>query len=143
METLCHECDHMIDLFAAAVVLLTGLYFIGLALAAFFAPALAARFLLGFVKSAFSHYLELGLRLAVGGALVLRAPNLQFAGAFAFIGWVILITTAVLFCIPWTLHRRFAQRAVPRVIPFLKWLGIVSMALGMTVLYAVIRGAAE
>ena len=68
---------------------------------------------------------------------------MQFAGAYAVLGWVILITTAVLFCVPWTLHSRFAQRSVPRVIRFLRLLGIVSMVLGGVVLYAAIRGASS
>lgn len=56
-------------------VALAGIYFLGLAALAFIAPMQARRFLLGFAGSAAVHYLELLVRMAVGGAFVLRAPD--------------------------------------------------------------------
>lgn len=130
----------MIVMIAKTIVILTGLYFICLSLAALAAPALAARFLHGFAGTVLAHYLELGIRLAVGGAFVVGAPDMLGAGAMAAFGWVILISTIVLLCIPWRWHRGFAQRSVPYAVQFLKFFGIISMALGGIILFAVIRG---
>ena len=66
----------MISLLASILVLLTGLYLIGLAVALFLSPARAKRFLGGFASSAFTHYLELVLRLIAGGAILLYASEL-------------------------------------------------------------------
>jgi hypothetical protein len=71
----------MINLLASILVLLTGLYLIGLALGLFLSPARAKAFLGGFASSAFTHYLELVLRLA-GGAILLYAPQMLFPNFF-------------------------------------------------------------
>jgi hypothetical protein len=72
----------MISLLASIMVLLTGLYLIGLALGLFLSPARAARFLGGFASSAFTHYSELVLRLTAGGAILLCAPQMLFSDFF-------------------------------------------------------------
>lgn len=132
----------MIDVLASAVVVLWGLYLVGLAVASFVAPALAARFLLGFAGSALAHYLELSFRLVVGGAFLLRAHSMLFPGAFAILGWALVITTAGLVAIPWRWHRCFAQRVVPHAVRHIGLFGMASLALGGFVLLAVIRGSA-
>jgi hypothetical protein len=73
----------MIDLLALALVLLTGLYLIGLGAVSLFAPARATFFLEGFASSARAHYVELVLRLGAGFALVTYAPRMRFSAAFA------------------------------------------------------------
>jgi hypothetical protein len=116
------------------VVLLTGGYFVGLALMAIIAPAKARRFLSAFAGSASVHYIEISLRLVVGGALVLHAPYMLFTDAFSVFGWALVGTTACLLVLPWSWHRRFAQMAVPRALERLGCIGLVSFALGCFVL---------
>lgn len=130
----------MADLLASLVIVAAGCYFVALGLAAFLAPGIAARFLLGFAGSAAAHYLELGIRLVVGGALVRRSLDMMFGNWFFAFGWIILGTTAVLFTVPWRWHRRFAERAVPYALRFLRVFGLAAMALGTLVIVAVIRG---
>jgi hypothetical protein len=55
-------------------------------------------------------------------------------------GAVLVITTAVLACIPWQWHRKIAQRSVPRVLRFLPALGIASLALSAVILFALLGG---
>jgi hypothetical protein len=129
------------DRLAVAVIIIAGLYLVGLAAASFVAPAMARRFLLGFAGSAFAHYLELGIRLIVGGAFVLHAPKMLFEGAFAALGWVLVITTAGLLAVPWHWHQRFARLAVPQVVRHFRLLGIAALALGGLVLLAIFYDA--
>ncbi len=131
----------MIEALALTVVVLTGLYFITLAAVSLFMPAQANRFLLGFAGSALTHYTELILRFVVGSALVLHAPRMLFAGAFTLFGWVLLVTTAGLFLIPWRWHHRFAQKAVPKAARHITLVGSASFAIGGLILAAVVRGA--
>jgi len=126
----------MIERLAPVVVLLAGLYLVCLGAISLTAPALARRFLLGFVGSRELHYLELALRLVVGGAFLLYAPALRFPLAFTTLGWTIVLTTVGLALVPWRWHRLFAQRAVPRVLRFLPLLGLASLLLGGIVLFA-------
>jgi len=126
---------------AGATVVLVGGYFCALGLAAFLAPALATRFLRGFAQSASTHYLELGIRIPVGAAFILRAPELPREPLFTALGWMIVISSLVLLVIPWRWHRQFAERVVPPVARYLRWLGVASLGLGVVVLWAAIRGS--
>jgi len=130
----------MIDLLALALVLLTGLYLIGLGAVSLFHPARAARFLGGFASSARTHYIELVMRLSAGGALVVYAPRMRFSGAFALAGWVLIVTTAALLAVPWRWHHRFARWAVPQAIPHLRLIAAASFLFGGLVLACVILG---
>lgn len=131
----------MINLIASILVLLTGLYLIGLAVVTFWAPARAMRFLAGLASSAVTHYLELGLRLVAGAAILLSAPQMLFSGFFVVAGWVLVATTAGLAVIPWQWHHRFAQRAVPYATRNLWLVAVASFLLGGFVLASVVLGS--
>lgn len=103
----------MINLFASVLVLLTGLYLIGFAVGLMLSPARAKRFLSGFASSAFTHYLELGIRLIAGVAILLSAPQMMFSNFFVICGWILVVTTVGLFAVPWQWHQRFALWGVP------------------------------
>jgi len=132
----------MTQMVALMLVLLTGLYLVGLAVVATLAPAKAARFLFGFASSARAHYLELVIRIIVGGAILLYAPRMLFSHLFSAFGWVLVITTACLLAIPWQWHHRFAQRAVPHAVRNLPLVSAASFVFGVFILTAVILGAA-
>jgi len=132
----------MIAFIASGVIVLTGLYFVCLGVTSIFAPARAARFLSGFASSAFKHYLELFIRLAIGWSLLVRAAHMPFSEVLVVFGWVLVVTTAGLLVIPWRWHHRFAQLSVPPVLRYLKIIGVVSVLLGTLVLAAVFRGVA-
>jgi hypothetical protein len=132
----------MLQNLTLGIVLLAGLYFVLLAAVALLAPTRAATFLLGFAGTARRHYLELALRSAVGGAFVLQAPQMRFAGAFALFGWTLLLTTVGLVAVPWRWHSSFAHRAVPYATRHLPLIGLASLGLGGLVLVAALAGRA-
>ena len=132
----------MTEPLALTIVVLTGLYFIALAVVSLFMPERTSGFLLGLAGSALTHYIELFLRLVVGGALVLHVPRMLFADAFAGFGWVLLITTACLLVMPWQWHHRFAHRIVPRVTLHITLVGLTSLVIGGLILVAVALGSA-
>lgn len=140
-EAACQRAT-MTEVLALAVVVLTGLYFIALAVASLFTPERVNRFLLGFAGSAPKHYFELFSRLVVGGALVLHAPRMLFADAFTVFGWALLITTTCLLVMPWQWHNRFARRSVPRATRHITLVGLASLVIGGFILVAVARGSA-
>jgi len=128
------------DLLASTLVVLAGLYLIGLAVAALLSPAQAARFLAGFASSAFTHYLELVLRLMVGAALLQYAPQMLFSGFFVICGWILVVTTLGLFAVPWRWHHRFAQWSVSRATRHLRPIAAASFMFGGVILASVILG---
>lgn len=132
----------MVTALAFAFVLLAGIYLIGLGVVGLLRPTAAARFLLGFAGSARAHYAEMFVRLVVGGAFLLHAPRMLFPEAFLVFGWVLVLTTAALFVLPWKLHRRFAQWTVPSVVRHLRLVAVVALLFGGVILGAVILGAA-
>lgn len=126
---------------AAVVVVLTGAYFVALATLAWRAPSRAGQFLLGFARSASTHYAELAIRAVVGIAFVWAAPTLRGAVVFRTFSWVLLVTTAGLALVPWETHRRFARWAVPRALEHLPLIGAAALAVGALVLAAVFERA--
>lgn len=127
----------MLGALATGIVLLSGLYLVGLGLLSLLRPSQASGFLLGFARSARAHYLELLLRMLAGFAFVIESPKQAFELPFYVFGWLLVGTTACLLLIPWQWHRRFAQWGVPQAIRYLGLVGFVSVALGASILAAV------
>jgi mannose/fructose/N-acetylgalactosamine-specific phosphotransferase system component IIC len=121
----------------------TAFYFVAFGFACFLAPARVEKFLLGFATSAQAHYAELAVRMLVGWALILRAPWLRGAALFELLGWVLVVTTAVMACLPWKWHQRIAERAVPRALRHLQWMGAAALAAGAVLGVALAVGAQD
>ncbi len=128
----------LLEAFALGVVVLAGAYLLVLGAASLFVPARASRFLLGFASSASAHFMEMFLRLAVGAALVIFAPRMSLSRAFNLFGWVLLVTTACLLIVPWRWHHRFARQVVPIFTRYISLIGVVSLAIGGLILWAVV-----
>jgi uncharacterized protein YjeT (DUF2065 family) len=124
---------------AGAVVLLAALYLLGFGVLAVAVPARASQYLHGFASSLRLHVLELIARLAVGVAFVGYASHMQFGSVFYTVGVILVVTTLGLAVLPWRWHRRFAQVSVPAAVHHLPLLGIVSIAAGIVVCWAVAR----
>ena len=122
-------------------VVLFGLYLIGLGLLAWAAPTHARRFLLGHASTACLHFLEIGLRLVVGAACVLAAARTLWPQPILVLGWLLVVSSVVLLVLPWRFHQRFAAATLPRVLPYLRLVGMVALLLGCAVLAAVVRAA--
>lgn len=126
---------------ALAVVAIAGLYLAALGAGLLAKPAAASRFLMGHASSGPLHYLELGLRIAIGAAFVLRAPQMLLPGVFAAFGWLLVATSALLLLVPWQWHRRFAEPAVAQALAFRPVIGVASLLMGLAVLAAALYPA--
>ncbi len=103
------------------------------------APALWA---LGFAASAPKHYSELFARFAVGGAMLVVAPHSLHSAALTAFGWLLIVTTAVMAIVPWRVHRRFTEAAVPQALRFLPMIGVTSAVLGGLLLWSTFTASA-
>ena len=126
---------------AKSIVVLAACFFLLFGMLAFVLPARIHGFLLGFAGSALKHYAELLVRLLVGASLLLLAPDSAHASVLSVFGWLLIITTALMALIPWRVHHRFTQSAVPKALQFLPLMGLVSLAIGACLLWAMVTGA--
>lgn len=130
----------MENLLLSIPVSLAGLYLGGLATVAFAKPERARRFLDSFASTASIHFIELILRLIVGTAFVHYAPQMKFSGVFTVFGWTLVVTTAVMFFVPWKLHRRFAEWSVPLATKRMMLLGFGTYIAGLFILFSFCLG---
>lgn len=130
------------SLLSGVVVVTFALFLLGLAVMIYVRPRLAIRFLNAFASSARTHYLEQTLRMVVGVALISFSSEMWQPDLFQLFGWIIVLTTVGLLCIPWRWHHRFATWVVPPVIRYMKLYGIGVVALAAFLLYSVFSGAA-
>ena len=131
------------DMIALIVIVLAAVYLLVLAKLSLFTPEKASEFLSGHASSARLHYLELGIRLTVGAAFVIRARLMAFPEVFIIFGWVLIGTTACLLLIPWQWHRRIALKSVPYALRSLKLVAVSSLAFGSIILFCALSGYAS
>ena len=131
------------DMVALIVIVLAAVYLLVLAKLSLFTPEKVSEFLLGHASSARLHYLELGIRLTVGAAFVIRARLMAFPEVFIIFGWVLIGTTACLLLIPWQWHRRIALKSVPYALRSLKLVAVSSLAFGSFILFCALSGYAS
>jgi hypothetical protein len=127
---------------AAVVIVAFGLSLIALLGVTFAKPAIAERFLTAFARSARTHYVEQVFRLLIGAALVVRSPTMWQPRMFWLLGWAIVISSAVLMCVPWQWHHRLGERVLPLLVRHLRLYAVGSFALGALLLYGFFAGGA-
>ncbi|HQZ97307.1 MAG TPA: hypothetical protein PLP21_13375 [Pyrinomonadaceae bacterium] len=128
------------QLIAAAMVILAGIWLIGLATAAFARPERVKQFLNAFASSAFTHCVEISIRIVIGIAFILYSPQMKFSAVFAAFGWLLILTSAVLLFVPWQLHKRFAERSLPLATKYMSLFGLLSYCGGLMILYSFFVG---
>jgi hypothetical protein len=127
-------------LVATVVVVAFGVFLIAFTGVAFAKPALAERFLMLFARSVRTHYAEQVIRLLVGAALVVLSPAMWQPKMFWLLGWAIVVTSAVLMCVPWQWHHRLGERMLPMLVRHLRLYAVGAFALGALLLYGVFAG---
>lgn len=125
---------------AAVVVVAFGISLIAFPGVALAKPAIAERFLTAFASSARTHYVEQIIRLLIGAALVERAPTMWQPKIFWLVGWAIVVSSAVLLCVPWRWHHRLGERVLPLLVRHLRLYAGGSFAFGALLLYGVFAG---
>jgi hypothetical protein len=127
---------------AAVVIVAFGFSLIAFTGVAFAKPATAERFLSAFASSARTHYAEQIIRLLAGAALVVRSPVMWQPRIFWLFGWAIVVSSAVLLCVPWQWHQRLGERfrVLPMLIRHLRLYAVGSFALGAFLLYGIFAG---
>jgi hypothetical protein len=114
---------------AALVLLLSACYLLWLGMLALLRPAQSTAFLQSFAQVAWTHYLELCVRFAIGAACLQLAPQLSAPLIYQLAGWGLLLTTAALLLMPWRWHQRIALRATANIGRWQPLIGVSSLVL--------------
>lgn len=122
-----------------AIVLLSAIFLFILACLSLFTPKHAIRFLGGFASSAKTHYLEMIIRLIVGTAFIINAPNMLYSKVFMIFGWLLVGSTAILILLPWRWHNLFGQKIASPVIQQAWLIGIGSFLLSAFIAFAALN----
>lgn len=126
---------------AAVVVVAFGFSLIIFTGVVFTKPAMAGQFLMAFASSARTHYVEQVVRLLIGMALVVRSPTMWQPKMFWVVGWAIVVSSAVLMCVPWQWHHRLGEHVRPMLVRHLRLYALGTFAFGALLLYGVFAGA--
>ncbi|MFZ1992149.1 MAG: hypothetical protein WAW96_20535 [Alphaproteobacteria bacterium] len=101
----------------------------------FIRPAAAIRFLDGLASSRPLNSLEAVLRLIAGLAFMGASPEMKHSAVFFWFG-ALLAATAIPMMFLYDLHRRFRPQVGPLVRRFLAVYGIIAIALGAAIAWA-------
>jgi hypothetical protein len=129
----------MIQNIAQILVLLSALFLFILACLSLFTPRHAVQFLNGFASSAKTHYLEMVIRLIVGAAFVINAPNMLYCKVFMIFGWLIVVSTVILILLPWRWHQLFGQKVASPVFQHVWIIGIASFILSVFIFFVTLK----
>jgi uncharacterized membrane protein YfcA len=99
------------------IVTTFGMFIILVGLIMLFNPEKAGLTLRKFASTNFINYTEITLRLIVGIALVLYSDFCKYPEAFEILGWFMLITALLLYCVPRKLHHKFSTRSADIIKP--------------------------
>lgn len=125
---------------AAAVVGIAALFLILLGAAGLGRPEAAKGFFGGFATSVGKHWLEIGIRMLIGWALIVHAPASAAPSVLLILGWVLVITSAILAILPWRWHQDFASKSVASAMRHVTLLSIASIAMGLLLSWAALAG---
>ena len=121
----------MLDVATYIVVILWGVFLVGLGVTSFIKPDATKAFLLAFAQTRAKHFIEMALRLIVGASMLVQSSRIEFPVVFAIFGWMLVGTTAVLILVPWRWHKAFADKTVPNAVRYISLMGIFALALGV------------
>ena len=125
---------------AGALLVVFGLFLVGLTVVIFAKPAVAERFLMSFASSARAHYTEQVVRLLIGASLIIRSGVMWQPKVFWLVGWGIVLSSLLLILTPWQWHDRFGAEVRPMLIRYMKLFAVGLLAFGVLLIYGVLTG---
>jgi hypothetical protein len=130
----------MLNMLTLGVTAAAGVYLVLLGLMAIWRPEPTRRYLAAHAATRAAHLLEMGIRIVVGGALLVTASRMRFSALFVVFGWMLLGTSVLLVLLPWRWHAAFAQRVVPAINQRLSVIALGSLLGGGFLLFAIWSG---
>lgn len=105
----------MVETFALLAIVAAAVWLLFVSLLCAAAPERALHYLSRMASTWRVNLVELGIRGAVGAAMVLRAPASAAPQLFHVAGWFLAITAALILAVPRERHAAFSQAAARRI----------------------------
>jgi hypothetical protein len=129
----------MLAVIAKCIVIVFGLFFIGVGFLMLFAPQKARRILRKAGSTNFINYAEITIRMIPAAALILGADNTKQPEVFKIVGWFMLSTSLVLYFVPRRLHHQFSVKAADFLKPvYFQRIAPFSVLIGVLIIYCVV-----
>jgi len=97
--------------FSKYIILIFGCFIIFIGFVMLFHPTKARTTLRRAGSTPFINYAEITLRLIPAIALILYSDYSKFPGAFKIFGWIMFITSLVLYLVPSRIHHKFSMKS--------------------------------
>jgi len=129
----------MIVIFAQWIVIAFGIFIILVGFLMLFKPKKINPILRKMASTNLINYTEITLRLIPASAMIICADFAKYPNIYKFYGWIMLITTLVLFFIPRTIHHNFSLKIADNFKPFyFQLISPFSFLIGIFLIYGLI-----
>lgn len=126
----------MLVIVAKWIVLLFGGFIFGVGFLMLFVPNKARAILKKAGSTHFINYAEITVRLIPATALILYAANAKIPFAFSVFGWIMVITSVILYSVPRKLHHSFSLKSAELLQPlYVQFLSPLAFLMGVLIIY--------
>ena len=124
---------------AKYIVILFGIFLIGVGLLMLLKPAKAREYLRLAGSTNLINYAEITIRMIPAVGLVIYSEYSKFAEIFKYLGWFMIVTSLILYFVPRRLHHRYALMCADILTPrLIRVISPFSILFGTAVIYSVL-----
>lgn len=124
---------------AKYIVILFGIFLIGVGLLMLLKPEKAREYLKKAGSTNLINYSEITIRMIPAAGLILYSEFSKFPEVFKYFGWFMIGTSVVLYFVPRRLHHRYALMCADILKPqLIRMTSPFSMIFGIAIIYSVI-----
>lgn len=126
----------MIVVIAKWILLLFGLFIVVAGFVMLFAPKRARSTLRKAGSTNFINYAEITIRLLPAIALVLYSDSAKFPEVFKVFGWIMIVTSIILYVVPRRIHHAFSKKSADILKPvYFRLISPLAFLLGGLLIY--------
>ncbi len=120
------------------IVIAFGGFIIFVGVLMLFVPERARAILRKAASTNFINYAEITIRMIPATAMILFADYSKFPELFKIFGWIMIITSVVLFIVPRQMHHNYSLKAAEILTPgYVRLISPLAFALGAGIVYGV------
>lgn len=128
----------MLTTTAKWIIIVFGLFFIGVGLIMLFAPQKARQILRKAGSTNFINYAEITIRMIPATALILYSDFSKYPEAFKIFGWFMLVTSFILYFVPRQIHHTFSLKCADILKPlYFQLISPFALVFGTALIYCV------
>lgn len=120
------------------IIIVFGIFFIAVGLIMLLAPKTARQILRKAGSNNFINYAEITIRMIPAAALILYANFSKYPEVFKIFGWIMLITSLILYFVPRQIHHKFSLRCADIIQPlYFQLISPFAFVFGAALIYSV------